>query len=376
MDKYLVCGACPNGCNLELIWTDEAHVVVARNKCSRGIGYAHRMLGKERKVFITAKEQMPSISLTTLKELGQCWGKKVAKPRYDICVQGSPERSAFRVVFEDEAQDLFVLEQLFLKTLTAKQNIAKTLQFLDGRGLKRINPYLLNSSGEAVVKYKTGFWQLADFVDGVELDRPAYVFDAWRGLALARFLVDLREKAQELPSFGGKKIFSLKDYVYRLVKNIETYHSAIHKEVSFVMDFLEGDLMGSYQAMPVVFCHGDYHPMNMIWAQKNIRCVIDWEFSGYKNEIYDMANLIGCVGIEDPSALQGGLVQSFVGEIRASGIISTESWPLLLDFVVALRFAWLSEWLRRCDEEMIALELEYMRLLIENKQSLRVSWGF
>jgi len=44
------------------------------------------------------------------------------------------------------------------------------------------------------------------------------------------------------------------------------------------------------------------------------------------------------------------------------------------DFVVALRFAWLSEWLRRDDVEMIALELDYMDLLIEHRGRLRSLW--
>jgi homoserine kinase type II len=45
-----------------------------------------------------------------------------------------------------------------------------------------------------------------------------------------------------------------------------------------------------------------------------------------------------------------------------------------VEFIVALRFAWLSEWLRRKDSEMIGLELDYMRLLIDNKNSLQKAW--
>jgi len=41
----------------------------------------------------------------------------------------------------------------------------------------------------------------------------------------------------------------------------------------------------------VAFCHGDYHPMNIIWSADDIKCVIDWEFSEYKSEIYDAANI-------------------------------------------------------------------------------------
>ena len=46
-----------------------------------------------------------------------------------------------------------------------------------------------------------------------------------------------------------------------------------------------------------------------------------------------------------------------------------------MDFIVALRFAWLSEWLRKSDKDMIKLEQVYMLLLIENKEKLMHSWG-
>jgi homoserine kinase type II len=102
--------------------------------------------------------------------------------------------------------------------------------------------------------------------------------------------------------------------------------------------------------------------------------VIDWEFSGYKNELYDAANLIGCVGVEDPQSLTGGLVKSFIADMKSAKIISNISWEYLVEFIVALRFAWLSEWLRQKDSEMIRLELDYMQLLIENKNSLQKVW--
>jgi homoserine kinase type II len=60
--------------------------------------------------------------------------------------------------------------------------------------------------------------------------------------------------------------------------------------------------------------------------------------------------------------------------MKRAEIISKISWKYLMDFIVALRFAWLSEWLRRNDTEMIRLELDYMRLLIENKRRLQKAW--
>jgi homoserine kinase type II len=212
------------------------------------------------------------------------------------------------------------------------------------------------------------------FVSGVELDRAAYMYEEWRGPVLAKFLIELRDRSQDMSLFDPKKSFSLKDYIYRLVGHIKTYKTSVKDEITSVVDFLEKEFMLFYEKIPVSFCHGDYHPMNIIWSKDDIQCVIDWEFLGYKSEIYDIANLMGCIGVEDPSALTGELVKSFIVGIKEAQVISDVSWKYLGEFIVALRFAWLSEWLRRHDEEMITLELDYMRLLMENKRALHESW--
>ena len=133
--------------------------------------------------------------------------------------------------------------------------------------------------------------------------------------------------------------------------------------------------MVDHDHLPTALCHGDYHPLNVIWSSGGINAVIDWEFMGCKPEIYDMANLIGCIGIEDPEALAGDLVQAFIGTMRDARVFSDDSWSALFGFVTALRFAWLAEWLRNQDAEMITLECVYMNLLVENADLLAGLWG-
>jgi homoserine kinase type II len=212
------------------------------------------------------------------------------------------------------------------------------------------------------------------FVRGLPLDREKYMYEKWRGPALADFLIELRRKTSDLSFLNASKTFSLKDYVYKLIHEINLYNKDIKDEIKDVTCFLEKDFMPAYERLPVAFCHGDYHPMNIIWSADDIKFVIDWEFSGCKSEIYDAANLIGCIGVEDPQSLTDNLVKSFITDMKSADIISNVSWKYLMEFIVALRFAWLSEWLRRSDTEMIRLELDYMRLLIENKSSLQRAW--
>ncbi len=372
--KSIICQECPNGCNLILKWKDSSNVFIAGNKCASGISYATHLISKNKKVHIHASARTPLFSGEFLKNVSQLWQVRLKKLHRNITIQGSPERSVFRIVLEDKNGKYFVLEQIPSKSLENKKRIATALDFLAKKNLVGVQPYLTSGKGDFIIGHRNNFWQMIPFVPGVELDREKYIYDKWRGPALAVFLVDLRRKSKSLPFQNPGNVFSLKDYIYKLIREINLYNKDIKDEIKNVAGFLEKDFMPAYEKMPVAFCHGDYHPLNVIWSADNIKCVIDWEFCGYKSELYDAANLIGCIGVEDPQSLTGDLVKCFIADMKEAKIISKKSWLYLLEFIVALRFAWLSEWLRRKDMEMISLELDYMRLLIDNKNILQKAW--
>ena len=315
-----------------------------------------------------------SFDAETLKEVARLWQVRLKKLRHDIPMQGSPERSVFRVVLEDEIGRYFLLEQIPANSLERKKAIAAALDILSRNNLSRIQPYLANKQGEFIINHQNDFWQIAPFAEGIAFNRETYIYEQWRGKALANFLVELQGKAKNLLAAKADDVFSLKHYIYKLIREINLYNKNISAEINSVADFLEKDFMRAYEQLPVAFCHGDYHPLNVIWSDEDIKHVIDWEFSGYKSELYDAALLIGCVGVEDPRSLTADLVVSFIAEMKKSGIISKESWKYLTEFIIALRFAWLAEWLSRNDTEMISLEMDYLRLLIDNKTALEKSW--
>lgn len=332
-----------------------------------------KLAGKKLKVAIRIIEKNP-FRKETLKAMLRLWQVNLKKIYKNIPLHGSPERSAFRIVLEDDNNNFFVLEQILPKSVENKKRISAILDCLAMKNLARIQPYLASEKGEFVIKHKNNFWQMAPFVQGVELNREKYVYDKWRGPVLAGFLIDLHRKSKGLSSPNPRNVFFLKNYIYKLIHEINLYNKDIKDEIKEIADFLEIDFMPAYEKLPVAFCHGDYHPLNVIWSTDNIKCVIDWEFCGYKSELYDVANLIGCIGVEDPKSLTGDLVKGFIADMKESKIITKASWMYLLEFIVALRFAWLSEWLRREDKEMISMELDYMRLLIYNKNILQKSW--
>lgn len=372
--ESLICRECPNGCNLALVWKDAENVSVAGNQCSDGVIFASRVIRRDKKAHIHAAKETPLYSKETLRTVASLWQVRLEKLHPHIPVQGSPERSAFRVVLEDKNDNFFVLEQVSVKSVERKKQIAATLDFLSKNNLGHIQPYLAGEKGKCVIQYKDHFWQMIPFVQGVPLDREKYMYEEWRGPALAAFLIALRRKSKNMHLDHSRHVFSLKDYIYKLIREINLYDKNINAEINDIACFLEQDFMPAYEKLPVAFCHGDYHPLNIIWSADDMKCVIDWEFSGCKREIYDAANLIGCIGVEDPRSLTGGLVKSFISGMADARLISKTSWKYLVEFIVALRFAWLSEWLRRKDAEMISLELDYMRLLIENKNRLQKAW--
>lgn len=216
---------------------------------------------------------------------------------------------------------------------------------------------------------------MVSFIDGVPLDRRRYLHEGWRAEPLSGFLIELKDKSRGLPYFSPEERFSIAAYILTLLSEIEGHAPALMPRVGRVLAFLEKGFLGIHDTLPARFCHGDYHPLNIIWGKDDIRSVIDWEFAGIKPEIYDLANMVGCLGVEHPSSLVRDLVMNLIAQVKGAGIFAAISWDHFHEFVVALRFAWLSEWLRKADREMIGLELDYLELLVRNRDRLAREWA-
>jgi len=291
--------------------------------------------------------------------------------RPDLPLAGSPERTVWRSVVEASDRQLFVLEKIPSKIYGRKRRIAGILQELSDRGLKQVAPYLPDADGEFLPLINHGLWQLCPYVGGVVLDRPAYVMDSWRGDAVAEFLICLNGICSRTQATFETSAFSVTAYIRDLFATLSQRNRKVTERYRPFMDHLEKRFFPVHDRLSPRFCHGDLHPINIIWGKQSIRSVIDWEFCGIKPEAYDLANLLGCLGIEDPQSLTGPFVERIISRLRRSGIFSDESWNALPDLMLAIRFAWLSEWMRKDDRPMIQLEADYMALLIEHRQDLK-----
>lgn len=307
------------------------------------------------------------LSPDLLTQVCRLWRVRLAQVRPDLAAAGSPERSLDRAVIADAGGRLFLVERLSPEAAPRKMQIAATLTHLAESGLGTVQPYLADVSGRQVLPLHGDFWQIGPYLPGAPLPRPGWVHDAWRGRALADFLIALRDVAGTLPPAAGAP-YGVRAFALDLLGRLAAHRPALATRLAPLADYLPPD-----DALPLAFCHGDYHPLNVILGDGAIRAVIDWEFCGQKPVGYDVALLIGCVGIEDPEALAGPLVRALLGRLRAAGHPAAQ--PGLWALVLGVRLGWLSDWLRRGDEEMVALELDYLDLLVARRASLEAAWS-
>jgi len=288
------------------------------------------------------------------------WGLTFECALPGIPMQGSPERCLDRMVIRADGVR-YLLEELAPASVPRKMVMAGRLAHLAGHGLPVAAP-LPGPDGEYVQTAGGKPWQLSPFVQGVEPDRETYWQEAWRGEALARFLADMRRAARSLEP--DEPPFDLRAYTRRIASDTRRLHPAVHARLSPVFTLVD-DRLAEARNLPVVFSHGDPHPMNVIWGRESILAVIDWEFCGPKCTLHDMALVLGCVGSEDEDALGGDFAMAFVETLRSEGLLDAGLQAHLPAWTLALRTAWLAEWLRRGDTEMAEFEVFYMTTLAE-----------
>jgi homoserine kinase type II len=313
----------------------------------------------------------------TACSVSQVFGFDPISVREDISLAGSPARTVARLAIEDSSGDVFIVEEIDRSQINRKCAIARTVNRLHTADPELPTPtYREYLPGETVLKRGERFFQVVPYVLGIPLDREAYLDESWRGRVMAEFLLRMRLAAGEagLDERPEAESFSLRDYVFGVVATMERYDPETFAVVRPIFAYLESGYFAREGELSVSFCHGDYHPVNIIWGESGLNAVIDWEFSGPKPELYDVANMVGCLGMEDPATLTQPIVTKFLVTLRREGGFSDASWQAFPDLVLALRFAWLSEWLRFREPDMVSLETTYMDMLLEHREALGRAW--
>ncbi len=302
------------------------------------------------------------------------WGICFKQVRQEFDIQGSPARSLSRAVIETVSGRLFLLEKFPREKFIVRERVSRTIDHLNGQGLVQALGGQRTQQGEFLPFFKGNCFQISPFLDSTGLARPDWLGSAEIGKNMALFLIQMQSASRDLSGQISFTPFSIKSYILKLFADMRDHEPKMVDRYSPFSDFLGQNFMDVHDRLPQTFCHGDFHPLNVLWDQHRIRAVIDWEFAGLKPDCYDAANLLGCAGIEDPEGLAMPMVTTFLGKIRSAGIISPIGWQYFPEYILALRFAWLSEWLRKKDEQMLELEAAYMGVLIRHMEELRSIW--
>lgn len=286
----------------------------------------------------------------------------------DILPGGSPDRVPYRTVLQDAQSERWVLEGFLGGQREKRNQQAAMLNSLMANGCTGIAPWLQTKDGDYSKECNGIFWQLRKYIDGTELPRENYGEDGWRGETTARFIEQMRHSAGSIISLSEP--FRCHKYIHGLLHWIAQRNKALEKDLQQIHNELEGFLQIEEQ-LPLAFCHGDLHPLNILWGNNAINGVIDWEFWGIKTELYDVANIVGCIGMDSPEWLMKGMAHALIEQLKRAEIFSQASWHWLPELIVAQRFGWMREWCAKQQNDMIIQELDFMWLILDNRETIR-----
>lgn len=298
-----------------------------------------------------------------------------------LSIPGSPERCRHRLVATDTNGAYWLAEHLTYTQQIHRNRIGRLLYTMFPQSETWIPlPALLTGTTDCVEQQGEP-WQLSPFYQGEELPRPAYLHDAWRGSAVGNVIINLQYASSALITIPNPTIedavnahqHHIEHYIEQLGQTIKRHHPSLYQRIAPSIRHCCSVLPDSIEAQGFTCAHGDLHPLNIIWSHNALCGVIDWEFCGKRPLLYDVANCLGCCGFEHPS----GLVKNFAVALTSTLTQHHGSaiMQLLPDMVLASRFSWLSEWFRKNDAEMLHMELEYMDILMDNRDYLSTYWS-
>ncbi|XPV76187.1 MAG: phosphotransferase [Desulfovibrio sp.] len=299
----------------------------------------------------------------------------ILKQKKQLIAPTSPDRCAARFCGEDMNGDIWVAEKLFESQEIRRESIGFLLHELNNEGFMEACAFrpVINAPANDSLQYCASvdgsLWQLMPYVSGIDLPRPEYLGDEILGKSAGLLLVKFRNAAKRVEAANNEIIMQansrldLEEYCHTLAENAASRNAKTYRHIKPVLEHLQ-PFFCALPSLPTHLCHGDVHPMNVIWGEDKTKALIDWEFVGIRPELYDAANCIGCAGFENPAAFSGGFVPAMMGVLRKHDFATSESWRWFLHLIITIRFAWLAEWLRKGDKDMHSMELDYLDILL------------
>ena len=217
-------------------------------------------------------------------------------------------------------------------------------------------------------------YELFDYVSQTSVGASDYLNDSHHALDIGQVLSNISSMyVEKCPEVSVCKL--VESALYKLA-SIESHSTYITQDLVLnVRQKLQQKLFPYLKYLNKWFCHGDFHPGNLLWKDRKLNAVIDWEGSCYREELFDLAYFMGCVGMDDPANLQSPWAESLLLGFVRNANPTKLGFLLLPELVLATRVAWLSTWLSHEEDLVIAeQEIAFIKILMEELDNLRSVW--
>ncbi len=280
-------------------------------------------------------------------------------------ITGSPNRTASRFLFQDNNGSLYIAEgySLHKKNSQIRQNLL--LEFLQNNQLVGIHPFYRTRNSEHGVQYNDLFWQIRPYIPAGNIPRTTLGDHADHGALWGEFLLqfkklcDIRSALPPLPNAPFYMINFLPQLYNLAAVKMPDIRSKLQEFERRLAPFFRWERTAN-----CMVAHGDFHPGNILMEPDRIKAVIDWEFAGTKFPGYDMALLLGCLGMDHPKNLSSPAVVALQNKLYAADYLPPEAWELLPQLIAATRLGWLGEWLDLNEKALIEQEIEFISFLL------------
>jgi len=157
-----------------------------------------------------------------------------------------------------------------------------------------------------------------------------------------------------------------------LKKRLYEIKCCVNKSTKPLFEHLEKHFFPYLPYYEKQFSHGDLHPSNLLWKNGKLKAVIDWEVAGVREELYDLAFLLGCIGMDNPANLKSKLVKTLIQSVPRPTKLG---FLLLPQLMLATRVPWMYVWEQRAkDAEIAKMEADYWGIILNNIEDIRALW--
>lgn len=279
-------------------------------------------------------------------------------------VYGSPSRTNDRAVVIGSDNQKYIVEKHHFWNIEKKEKLAVNIDVLKNNGFEKCTPYLKSRSGKFATEFENRCWMVIPFVENEIMKRPGYLDNGKMGFSAANALLKIYDVSPVFEMNDVPGGFSMIVHTQSVISKIKSGYPGIFRDIKEVITIINDLFLSTILSSRIIFSHGDYHPMNILWKNDEVMSVIDWEFSGYRPALTDVANMIGCAGFEDITAFDRNFVNEFLKTVVKSGFFNDKELKELMTFVLGFRLSgWLNEWINDNDEEMINREIKYLNIL-------------